>query len=426
MVKHLSTRRTEPPSLVRFAPSGAKFLTAAAGQDKQFVLTLWDAEDPKPVAELPTPMSVVYGLNFSPEAHYAVAASYGEFLLWDLQKLSHRVVKSSLPGNAYGATFLPPDNSTLVVANMTKGLEYWDVTKDPPVARRIVSRDLWAWDLASSPDGKRLFAPCSGGLSVLSTYSGDCLAEFSGLTGPRQPGFAVHPDGNTVVWMTGPQLVTWQAPSFADIETIEKAEANIRKAQTAAMGLAMVRTREAGAIKKWLVLAPIPFAPESPGGVAALDLEQIPQEAGLRPRIGDRAKLGRGKLTWRATHLEDSIIDFGQLSRKQADFSVAYAVCYIHSQQDRKGLLMKIGSDDQAKVYLNGKEIYRQTASRAFVPDQDTVEQGVELKAGLNVMVFKVVNELEAWAGSVRLTDAAGQPVEGIEVSLEPVEARGH
>jgi WD40 repeat protein len=245
MVKHLSIRETGPPSLVRFAPSGDNFLTAAPTRDKQILMTLWDAEDPKPVAELPTPMSVVYGLNFSPESHYAVAASYGELLLWDLKKLSHRVLKTVLPGNIYGATFLPPDSSTLVVANMTKGLEFWDFTKDPPVARRIVSRDLWAWDLASSPDGKRLFAPCSGGLSVLSTYSGERLAEFSGLTGPRQPGFAVDPDGNTVVWMTGSQLVTWQAPSFADIDAIEKADSdtlNARKPATRARPVSLNRT----------------------------------------------------------------------------------------------------------------------------------------------------------------------------------------
>ena len=43
----------------------------------------------------------------------------------------------------------------------------------------------------------------------------------------------------------------------------------------------------------------------------------------------------------------------------------------------------------------------------------------VELKAGLNVLVFKVVNEAAVWQGSVRFTDAAGQPVRGIQVGLE-------
>ncbi len=45
---------------------------------------------------------------------------------------------------------------------------------------------------------------------------------------------------------------------------------------------------------------------------------------------------------------------------------------------------------------------------------------GVELKAGLNVLVFKVVNEAYDWRGSVRFTDAAGQPVKDIWVTLTP------
>ena len=46
--------------------------------------------------------------------------------------------------------------------------------------------------------------------------------------------------------------------------------------------------------------------------------------------------------------------------------------------------------------------------------------KGVDLKAGLNVLVFKVVNATAYWLGSVRFTDAAGQPVRGISVTLDP------
>jgi hypothetical protein len=45
---------------------------------------------------------------------------------------------------------------------------------------------------------------------------------------------------------------------------------------------------------------------------------------------------------------------------------------------------------------------------------------GAELKAGLNVLVFKMVNEWAGWTGSIRFTDAAGQPVKGIRVTLTP------
>ncbi len=53
------------------------------------------------------------------------------------------------------------------------------------------------------------------------------------------------------------------------------------------------------------------------------------------------------------------------------------------------------------------------------MPDQDEV-RGVELKAGLNLLVFKVVNWQLYWQGSIRFTDAAGQPLKGIRVTLDP------
>ena len=44
----------------------------------------------------------------------------------------------------------------------------------------------------------------------------------------------------------------------------------------------------------------------------------------------------------------------------------------------------------------------------------------MDLHAGLNVLVFKVVNELNVWQGSIRFSDANEQPVKGIRVTLDP------
>jgi hypothetical protein len=170
-------------------------------------------------------------------------------------------------------------------------------------------------------------------------------------------------------------------------------------------------------IRQWLVLAPVPY--EGRDGAKALDQEQIPQEAGLRVQTGDRVKAGTNSMVWSAIQLEDHLMDFVDLLGEETNFSVAYALCYIHCQTNLSGLLMKVGSDDGAKIYLNGTEIYRHHVTRPCVPDQDVVG-GVELKAGSNVLLFKVVNETGSWAGSVRLTDAAGRSVKGIRVTLTP------
>jgi hypothetical protein len=129
--------------------------------------------------------------------------------------------------------------------------------------------------------------------------------------------------------------------------------------------------------------------------------------------------VAESELVWTRLQRDDSLTDFNQLLGKESEWSVAYAVCYIQSGAKQTGLLLKVGSDDEAKIYLNQKEIYRNETARACVPDQDPVE-GVELKAGLNVLVFKVVNEILDWQGSIRFTDVRGNPVKGIQVTLDP------
>ena len=189
-----------------------------------------------------------------------------------------------------------------------------------------------------------------------------------------------------------------------------------------------MQTRDPGAIKQWLVLAPIPFADRTEDGASqALDHEQIPGEGALRARAGDRVKVGAGELIWGALPQEDYLIDFNHVlgeptdySVKPTDYSVAYAITYIRSVGDQTGLLMQVFSDDQAKVYLNGKELDRSN-SLHYKPAADLIK-GVELKAGLNVLVFKVVNLNGPWLGSVWFSDAAGRPVKGITVTLDPGE----
>ncbi|MEO8427229.1 MAG: hypothetical protein ABI651_08975 [Verrucomicrobiota bacterium] len=44
----------------------------------------------------------------------------------------------------------------------------------------------------------------------------------------------------------------------------------------------------------------------------------------------------------------------------------------------------------------------------------------ISLNAGLNVLMFKVVNESAEWQGSIRLSDVQGNPVGGIRVTVDP------
>src|SRR5262249_17529851 len=115
-----------------------------------------------------------------------------------------------------------------------------------------------------------------------------------------------------------------------------------------------------GAIKEWLLLAPMEFEGQNhQAALDALDHEQIPGENDLRPRNGERVKVGREERTWRAVKLPDYRIDFSNIVGDLIEWSVAYAVCYIQSETEQSGLVIRVGSDDEAKIYLNGKQIHR-------------------------------------------------------------------
>jgi hypothetical protein len=181
-----------------------------------------------------------------------------------------------------------------------------------------------------------------------------------------------------------------------------------------------LRAKDVGAIKQWLVLAPIPVVgSDVPAMVKALRQEQIANEGRIQPRTGESVRLGQIDRVWRTVHLQDYLLNLNELLEQQTDFAVAYAVCYVRSEKAHAGVSMRVGCDDAARVYLNGTEVYRSETIRPWVPDHDEVK-GLQLNAGINVLVFKIVNGPENWRGSVRLADAAGSPLTGIELTLNP------
>ncbi|MCI0639311.1 MAG: hypothetical protein L0Y72_03715 [Gemmataceae bacterium] len=170
-----------------------------------------------------------------------------------------------------------------------------------------------------------------------------------------------------------------------------------------------------GFITTWLLLAPIPMA-ENETGADALAKEQIKGEAKLQPKEGDKIKAGDKELVWKAYRAKEHYFDFNDYLGAQTEDCVGYAVCYIVADADHKNVKLKTGSDDQAKVYLNGKMVLNQDTARALDKDQDTTD--VSLVKGVNVLVFKVINEKIDWSGCARFTDNDGNVVKGLSIKL--------
>ena len=171
-----------------------------------------------------------------------------------------------------------------------------------------------------------------------------------------------------------------------------------------------------GFIQRWLVLAPIPLA-ENQSGAEGLDKEQLKDEAKIKAKAGDKVKVGDKELVWKEHVAKEFLLDFNGILGAQTEDSVAYAVTYIVAPEELKGLKMKTGSDDQVKVFLNGKEVFKHAEPRPLEKDEDTTE--VTLQKGVNVLVVKVVNEKVDWSFCVRFLDKDDKVLKGLKAQTK-------
>jgi hypothetical protein len=172
-----------------------------------------------------------------------------------------------------------------------------------------------------------------------------------------------------------------------------------------------------GFIKEWLLLAAIPLA-DGESQADSLDKEKIKDEAKLEPKAGDKVKVGDKELTWKAQTAEDYFFDFNKSIGEVKEQAVGYAVTYVTAEAETADVTLKIGSDDGARIWLNGKEVGKVPDDRALEKDQNSYDK-LTLKKGTNVLVMKVGNGIADWTGCARFVDKDGKPVKGLKVELK-------
>ena len=173
----------------------------------------------------------------------------------------------------------------------------------------------------------------------------------------------------------------------------------------------------AGYVRDWVMLAPIAL----PEGGALADLllkDQVKNEAALKPKEGDTIKINNKELVWKNVTTATNFFDFNAILKSLNDQSAGYMVTYLECEQDIPEVTMAVGSNDQARIYFNGVDIYAFTDARTLELDGD--KGRVTLKKGVNVIVFKVLNQQNSWQGAMRLTDKSGAPLKGVKVKLAP------
>jgi hypothetical protein len=186
---------------------------------------------------------------------------------------------------------------------------------------------------------------------------------------------------------------------------------------TLAARAADAKPDDEGFIRDWLMLAPASI-PES-GGAEEIDKKQIADEGALKPKEGDKQKVGDKELTWKAVKAKDYYLDLNEALGSANENVVGYLVAYVVCDKEMPDLTLLMGSNDQGKVYLNGKEVVKNDQGRTIDKDSDKAEK-ITLNKGVNVIVFKVINELNNWQACLRFAGKDGKPVTNYVVKLTP------
>ena len=160
-------------------------------------------------------------------------------------------------------------------------------------------------------------------------------------------------------------------------------------------------TRQAGGISRWQLLGPVPWNDEN-------DIDKI--------FVGEPNVDVAGHVTidGRTLQWSDSITDdrYGMVDLAARYGRLANVAMYAHAEFElpkAQDLLLKIGSNDGFKCWLNGEPVGRFVGPRGYRPDQDTLKvRGI---AGRNRVLLKITQLGSNWAFGVRVTDRQGRPI---------------
>jgi hypothetical protein len=160
-------------------------------------------------------------------------------------------------------------------------------------------------------------------------------------------------------------------------------------------------------IPEWNLIGPFPNPRDASLQRTGLD-EIYPPESHI-DLAQSYTGVGGHTVKWqRATTPASGRVDLSMFDPHE--LVVAYALTYVYSPKAQV-LPLLLGSDDGAKVFLNGKEIHRILTVRVAEPDQDRIP--LSLKEGWNSLLLKIENNFGGYNFYARILD----PKDGLRYS---------
>ena len=107
-------------------------------------------------------------------------------------------------------------------------------------------------------------------------------------------------------------------------------------------------------------------------------------------------------------NINTMLVDIGMTENTNLDDFTSYAFTTLVSETDQPNVMMRVGSDDSIKVWLNGEVVWSQATNRAYRKNDDVFP--VNLKKGDNLLLVKVSDRSGTWGMHVGV-DAEVFPV---------------
>jgi outer membrane protein assembly factor BamB len=182
--------------------------------------------------------------------------------------------------------------------------------------------------------------------------------------------------------------------------------------QLQALGTDVVtEARRRGRLTEWQLFGPVPCSPDG---------HPIDEVLINEPEVDLSAthSFGGETLRWHpfATDTIEAQVDLYRLIGS-IDYVAIYAYTEFPLPEDRP-LLIKLGSDDGFRCWLNGELIDQWDGARGYWADQNVLS--VQGRKGVNRLLLKITQREGGWSFGVRVTDMSGQPVD-----LNPREPAG-
>ncbi len=157
-----------------------------------------------------------------------------------------------------------------------------------------------------------------------------------------------------------------------------------------------------GFIKNWMVIGPFDTeaTPQTPTEVTPGFIKEYPPEKEIKFSKTYSGK--NGDVNWKKAKINKSgLLDFNEIFNPYTG-AIVYAYAEVESPNNRKAVIT-LGSDDGAKVWINGELVYNKTIWRGAVHDEEFLD--VNLKKGKNTILVKVENNTGEWGLILRLVD---------------------